>query len=53
MRVDMAVLDFVQTYLRCNFLDMAMPLITGLGNILVRTAEEKWHGRFQMSYRRR
>lgn len=32
MRVDMAVLNFVQTYLRCNFLDMAMPLITELGN---------------------
>lgn len=28
----MAILDFVQTYLRCDFLDMAMPIITWLGN---------------------
>lgn len=32
MRIDMAILDFVQTYLRCDFLDMAMPVITWLGN---------------------
>lgn len=32
MSIDMAILDFVQTYLRCDFLDMAMPLITVLGN---------------------
>lgn len=28
----MAILDFVQTYLRCDFLDMVMPFITKLGN---------------------
>lgn len=32
MRIDTAILDFVQTYMRCDFLDMAMPFITGLGN---------------------
>lgn len=32
MRIEMAILDFVQTCLRCDFLDMAMPLITALGN---------------------
>lgn len=32
MRIDMAILDFVQTYLRCDFLDMAMPVTTWLGN---------------------
>lgn len=32
MRIDMAILDFVQTYLRCDFLNMAMPVITWLGN---------------------
>lgn len=32
MRIDMAVLDFVQAYLRCDFLDVAMPIITRLGN---------------------
>lgn len=32
MRIDTTILDFVQTYMRCDFLDMAMPLITGLGN---------------------
>lgn len=28
----MAILEFVQTYLRCDFLDMVMPFITKLGN---------------------
>lgn len=32
MRIDMAVLNYVQTYLRCDFLDMIMPVITWLGN---------------------
>lgn len=41
MRIDMAILDFVQTYLRCDFLDMAMPVITWLGNVLVKTVGEK------------
>lgn len=32
MRIDMAVLNLVQMYLRCDFLDMIMPAITWLGN---------------------
>lgn len=32
MKIDMAILDFVQTSLRCDFLDMAMPFLTRLGD---------------------
>ena len=32
MRIDLGILEFIQTYLRCDLLDMAMPLITRLGD---------------------
>ncbi len=32
MGIDRAVMDFIQTNLRCDLLDAAMPLVTGLGN---------------------
>ncbi len=32
MRIDLRILEFIQTYLRCDLLDMAMPLITRLGD---------------------
>lgn len=32
MRIDLGILDFIQTYLRCDLLDLAMPLITRLGD---------------------
>ena len=32
MRIDIGILEFIQTYLRCDLLDMAMPLITRLGD---------------------
>lgn len=32
MGIDRIILDFIQTYMRCGFLDMAMPIITKLGD---------------------
>ena len=32
MWIDTGILDFIQTYLRCDLLDMAMSFITRLGN---------------------
>lgn len=32
MRIDIEILEFIQTYLRCDLLDMTMPLITKLGD---------------------
>ena len=32
MGFDIGILDFIQLYLRCDFLDTVMPLITMLGN---------------------
>lgn len=32
MRIDMAILDFIQSCMRCDLLDIAMPFITRLGN---------------------
>lgn len=32
MGIDIGILEFIQTYLRCDLLDMAMPFITRLGD---------------------
>lgn len=32
LKMDFAVLDFIQKYLRCGFLDAVLPIITTLGN---------------------
>lgn len=32
MRIELGILEFIQTYLRCNLLDVAMPVITRLGD---------------------
>jgi len=32
MSIDLGILEFIQTYLRCDLLDMTMPLITRLGD---------------------
>lgn len=31
-RIDIKILDFIDRYLRCVFLDKVMPIITGMGN---------------------
>lgn len=33
MNIDFQILDFIQAHMRCRFLDMAMPLITKLGDV--------------------
>lgn len=32
MHLDFGILNFIQSHLRCNFLDIAMPLLTKLGD---------------------
>lgn len=32
MRIELGILEFIQTYLRCNLLDVPMPVITRLGD---------------------
>ena len=32
MMMELAILDYIQEFMRCSFLDMLMPAVTALGN---------------------